>query len=70
MHQQRMGEFTRLAVCLLGGVVLGVAVVEALIAMSVVAVAGYGADVAGAAAGFGLGLLRYGGRSGTVIDER
>ena len=62
MHDTRKSELIRLVVCLLGGVVFGVSLVEALVATSVVSVVGYGADVAGAAAGLGLGLLRYGGR--------
>jgi hypothetical protein len=70
MSDRLKDELVRLAVCLLGGVVLGVAVVEALIATSVVSVAGYGADVAGAAAGLGLGLLRYGGPRGSAVNER
>ena len=69
MSHRRKSEFIRLTVCLLGGVVLGVAVVEALIATSVVSVVGYGPDVAGAAAGLGLGLLRYGGPRGTTVNQ-
>ena len=69
MYQRRRSEFIRLGVCLVGGVVLGVAVVEALIATSAVNGVGYGADVAGAAAGLGLGLLRYGGPSSSSVNE-
>lgn len=69
MSHRRSSELIRLAVSILGGVVLGVAVVEALIATSVVSVAGYGADVAGAAAGLGLGLLRYGGPRGSTVNH-
>lgn len=61
-------DLARLAAALIGGVIFGVAVVELLIALSLVNAVGYGADVAGGAAGLGLGLLRFGGPARSPVS--
>ena len=63
MSQSASREVVRLVVCLLGGVIFGVALLELLVAVSVVTVFDYGADVLAGFAGLGAGLLRYGGPS-------
>lgn len=56
-----MSVMGRLALCLGGGVLLIVGALETVIALGLVSVAGYGADLGAAVAGIGLGLLRYAG---------
>jgi len=63
MSPKAVRELTRLVVCLLGGTLLGVGLLELLIALDVVTVFDQLPDVAAGVAGMGIGLLRYGGPS-------
>lgn len=63
MTQNTTRELTRLIVCVLGGIILGVGLLELLVLLDVVTVFDVLPDVAAGAAGVGIGLLRYGGPS-------
>ena len=61
MSQGSAREVSRLIVCVLGGVILSVGLLELLLLLDVVTAYDNWPDAAAAAVGLGAGLLRYGG---------